>query len=234
MRATTSQHAGNTQHESKAHTDVCTFHERALASPLLLSAMLRLAHSAVGATSWHNASARHHSVQLSCKHVYQVCRGTPQTTQHALSNFTVVLVHQYSKMGGCGVLMAGLAEAFAAQGLPAVTFDCRGVGRSSGHSTFTGAKEVNDVVAVADWVAETQGRDVILVASSAGVVHGCCGFDPTEVDGCLYHSSLSVCHNVLLQMTNSLDRHAVLTAPRSATSASCINMRVHLLGCPRI
>jgi uncharacterized protein len=64
--------------------------------------------------------------------------------------------------------MRGLAVQFAERGLPAVTFDMRGVGRSTGSSTFTGLHEVKDVEAVVQWVEREMEHDVILVGSSAG------------------------------------------------------------------
>lgn len=79
-------------------------------------------------------------------------------------------------MGGCSALMRGMAVRVAEQGLPVVTFDQRGVGRSSGRSTFTGLHEVKDVEAVCKWAHETLKRDVILVGSSAGapLTHATC------------------------------------------------------------
>lgn len=85
-------------------------------------------------------------------------------------DFSTVLVHQYSKMGGCGELMHGMAARIAEQGIMALTFDCRGVGSSTGCSTFTGSKEIQDVVAVCNWVHAEHGKSVVLLASSGGVV----------------------------------------------------------------
>lgn len=80
----------------------------------------------------------------------------------------VVLVHQYTKMGGCAALMRGMANCFAAVGFPVVTFDMRGAGKSTGSATFTGQHEVKDVIAVCEFVQATLQYSVILVGSSAG------------------------------------------------------------------
>lgn len=64
--------------------------------------------------------------------------------------------------------MRGLAASVACQGLPVVTFDLRGVGSSTGRSTFTGAHEVKDVEAVCQWVHQSLDLRVLLVGSSAG------------------------------------------------------------------
>ena len=82
----------------------------------------------------------------------------------------VVLVHQYSKMGGCSALMRGMAASIACRGLPVITFDLRGVGRSTGRSTFTGSHEVKDVEAVCAWVHRSLDLRVLLVGSSAGAL----------------------------------------------------------------
>jgi uncharacterized protein len=71
-------------------------------------------------------------------------------------------------MGGCGALMRGMANTFAAVGFPVVTFDMRGAGQSSGAATLTGQHEVKDVEAVCRFVNQTLQHSVILVGSSAG------------------------------------------------------------------
>lgn len=82
---------------------------------------------------------------------------------------TLVLVHQYSLMGGCQELLCGMAYRLADRGFTVVTFDMRGVGGSSGKPSLTGGAEVQDVVAVARWAAQQGGAtSVMLVGSSAG------------------------------------------------------------------
>ncbi|CAN0927669.1 hypothetical protein LINGRAHAP2_LOCUS36030 [Linum grandiflorum] len=81
----------------------------------------------------------------------------------------VVLVHPYSKLGGCQVIMQGIASRLSIKGFTAVTFDMRGVGRSTGKSSVTGIFEIEDVVAVCGWVAENMPVErILLVGSSAG------------------------------------------------------------------
>ncbi|KAG0575832.1 hypothetical protein KC19_5G034100 [Ceratodon purpureus] len=82
---------------------------------------------------------------------------------------TMVLVHQYSLMGGCQELLRGMAYRLAAKGFTTVTFDMRGVGTSSGKATLTGASEIQDVVAVCQWAAKhCTASSILLVGSSAG------------------------------------------------------------------
>ncbi|XP_024365338.1 uncharacterized protein [Physcomitrium patens] len=81
----------------------------------------------------------------------------------------MVLVHQYSKMGGCQELMRGMAYRLAAKGFTTITFDLRGVGGSTGKPTLTGTAEVQDVVAVCRWVSQHfLARSIVLIGSSAG------------------------------------------------------------------
>lgn len=84
-------------------------------------------------------------------------------------NLVVVLVHPYSLMGGNQGLLRGIASGLASRGYKAVTFDMRGVGRSTGKSSLTGFKEINDVVAVCKWASENLSTNrILLVGSSAG------------------------------------------------------------------
>lgn len=84
----------------------------------------------------------------------------------------IVLVHQYTKMGGCSALMRGMAKCITRQGFPVVTFDMRGAGKSMGRATWTGTAEVNDVAAVSKWVVESLHHNVVLIGSSAGMLSG--------------------------------------------------------------
>ncbi|PHJ24286.1 esterase lipase thioesterase domain-containing protein [Cystoisospora suis] len=95
--------------------------------------------------------------------------------QNALKNLRtgrfpiVILVHQYSLMGGRSELVQGKARILARQGLPSITFDLRGVGYSSGRATVTGETEVRDVVAICRWAITTlQTSNIFLVGTSAG------------------------------------------------------------------
>lgn len=81
----------------------------------------------------------------------------------------VVLVHPYSVLGGCQGLMKGIARNLADQGVTTITFDMRGVGKSTGRSSLTGFSEVADVVAVCKWASQNlPSKRVLLVGSSAG------------------------------------------------------------------
>ncbi|CAN6558933.1 unnamed protein product [Malus baccata var. baccata] len=81
----------------------------------------------------------------------------------------VVLVHPYSVLGGCQGLLRGIAAGLADGGYKALTFDMRGVGRSTGRASLTGFAEIKDVIAVCKWVSENQSADrILLVGSSAG------------------------------------------------------------------
>ncbi|XP_026194386.1 uncharacterized protein LOC34617460 [Cyclospora cayetanensis] len=88
-------------------------------------------------------------------------------------NPMVVFVHQYSIMGGRGCLLSGIARLLAQRGVPAVTFDLRGVNASSGWKTLAGHKETQDVVAVCSWcVKELKASSIVIVGSSAGAPIG--------------------------------------------------------------
>ncbi|XP_051118557.1 uncharacterized protein LOC127242884 [Andrographis paniculata] len=92
--------------------------------------------------------------------------GDEENTQ---GNPAIVLVHPYSILGGCQDLLRGIGSGLASSGFTAVTFDMRGVGRSTGRASLTGFSEVEDVVAVCGWVVRNIGVDrVLLVGSSAG------------------------------------------------------------------
>ena len=84
----------------------------------------------------------------------------------------IVLVHQYTKMGGSSALMRGMAKSISRHGFSVVTFDMRGAGKSLGRATWTGSAEVKDVVAVSKWVIRCLQQEVLLVGSSAGANSG--------------------------------------------------------------
>eukprot|EP00916_Digyalum_oweni_P005425 GHVL01009486.1.p1 GENE.GHVL01009486.1~~GHVL01009486.1.p1 ORF type:complete len:137 (+),score=14.42 GHVL01009486.1:19-429(+) len=86
------------------------------------------------------------------------CRSfRPFDNAHERPVFTV-LVHQWSMMGGRGKLMEGIARGLASTGYCSVTFDLRGVNRSTGCSTFNGRAEIEDVVDVCDWCLQHLDR----------------------------------------------------------------------------
>ncbi|KAH9573347.1 hypothetical protein CY35_02G202600 [Sphagnum magellanicum] len=84
-------------------------------------------------------------------------------------SLTLILVHQYSVLGGCQGLLKGMANRLAAKGFTTITFDMRGAGRSSGRPSITGSAEVQDVIAVCKWaVDKLPAPSILLIGSSAG------------------------------------------------------------------
>ncbi|XP_076922779.1 uncharacterized protein LOC143584657 [Bidens hawaiensis] len=93
---------------------------------------------------------------------------TDSTTNNP-QNIAVVLVHPYSVLGGSQFLTKGIARNLAEQGVAAVTFNMRGVGKSTGRPSVTGFAEVADVIAVCKWTVKNLSVDrILLVGSSAG------------------------------------------------------------------
>lgn len=94
--------------------------------------------------------------------------GTGQSA-HSNDNLVAVLVHPYSVMGGFQGLMKGIAMGLADRGLTALTFNMRGVGKSTGRASLTGFTEVDDVVSVCKWASHNlSAHRILLVGSSAG------------------------------------------------------------------
>ena len=113
-------------------------------------------------------------VQLSAK------LWTPNTTNTNPAYPVVLFVHQYTKMGGSGQLMEGMARKAARSGYSAVTFDLRGAGRSAGSCSFTNFAELDDVKAVIDHIATEMQRDVFIVGSSGGAALAGSALDYSE------------------------------------------------------
>jgi predicted alpha/beta hydrolase len=59
----------------------------------------------------------------------------PARSPTPLSKIVTVFVHQWGILGGCGMLMEGMARRMTEKGYHCITFDLRGVGKSSGTST---------------------------------------------------------------------------------------------------
>lgn len=97
----------------------------------------------------------------------------------------ILFVHQYTVMGGCRLLMAGLARLAADAGFEAVTFDLRGAGQSTGTCTFRNRSESRDVKAVIRYLEDESPRQLFLVGSSAGaaLVGSVLDFSPRVVGG---------------------------------------------------
>ena len=98
----------------------------------------------------------------------------PATTQQEEARATslaIVLVHPYSVLGGCQGLMKGIARGLSNRGFLSVTFDMRGVGRSTGRASLTGSSEIRDIIAVCKWVCQNLAANrILLVGSSAGII----------------------------------------------------------------
>lgn len=93
----------------------------------------------------------------------------PEAVADGKGKWVIVLVHPYSVLGGCQGLLKGIAVGLANRGFIAITFDMRGVGKSTGRSSLTGFSEVNDVVSVCKWASQNLSADrILLLGSSAG------------------------------------------------------------------
>lgn len=93
----------------------------------------------------------------------------PIADEHPKDNLAIVLVHPYSVLGGCQALMRGIACELSNKGFTSVTFDMRGVGKSTGRPSLTGFSEVDDVVSVCKCVSQNLSVNrILLVGSSAG------------------------------------------------------------------
>ena len=101
----------------------------------------------------------------------------------------VVFIHQFGKMGGNGNLLVGMAQQVLINSFQqhfssshhqekqqeehcwnCVTFDCRGVKKSTGSATWTCCDEVDDAVAVCQHIVQEfkSCQKIFLVGSSAG------------------------------------------------------------------
>lgn len=101
--------------------------------------------------------------------VYRPAAGDSDS-EHRNDKLVAVLVHPYSVLGGFQGLMKGMAADLADRGVTAVTFNMRGVGKSTGRASLTGFSEVDDLVSVCKWASQNlSSRRILLVGSSAGV-----------------------------------------------------------------
>jgi len=80
----------------------------------------------------------------------------------------ILFVHQLGKLGGSSNLMQGMARKMSSKGFDSITFDLRGIGKSTGYSTWTCRSELNDVKSMIDYISISTKKDIILVGSSAG------------------------------------------------------------------
>jgi alpha/beta superfamily hydrolase len=91
------------------------------------------------------------------------------TPDNMRKELVVVLVHPWGFLGGSKANTFSYAEILAKKsGIQCLIFDSRGVGRSTGRSSFKCRAEVADVIGACDWVRENIGKPIVLVGSSAG------------------------------------------------------------------
>ncbi|KAJ4724148.1 Alpha/beta hydrolase family protein [Melia azedarach] len=129
-------------------------------------------------------------------------------------NLVIVLVHPYSVLGGCQGLLRGIASGLVEKGYKAVTFDMRGVGKSTGRASLTGFAEVKDVIAVCKWVCENLNTDkILLVGSSAGAPIA--GSAVNEVEQVVGYVSLGYPFGMLASILFGRHHKAILQSPKS-------------------
>ncbi|KAG8653126.1 uncharacterized protein LOC110617270 [Manihot esculenta] len=125
----------------------------------------------------------------------------------------IVLVHQYSILGGCQSLLKGIAIGLAEKGYRAVTFDMRGAGRSTGRPSLTGFSEIKDVVAVCKWVCENLSIDrILLVGSSAGAPIAGSAVD--EINEVVGYVSLGYPFGIMASILFGRHHEAILKSPK--------------------
>jgi alpha/beta superfamily hydrolase len=96
-----------------------------------------------------------------------------------------VLVHPWGYLGGSLTNTYRYAERLSKKhGVECLIFNSRGVGRSTGLSTFGCSAEIDDVLAACDWVREKLHRRIVIVGCSAGAAIAGSALDRmNEVDG---------------------------------------------------
>ncbi|GLJ21595.1 hypothetical protein SUGI_0401040 [Cryptomeria japonica] len=129
------------------------------------------------------------------------------------SDIVIVLVHQYSVLGGCQGLMKGIAKELAEKGYQTVTFDMRGVGRSSGKASWTGSSEVQDVIAVCKWASQyISAERILLVGSSAGAPIAGSAVD--QVEQVMGYVSLGYPFGMMASILFGRHHKAILQSPK--------------------
>lgn len=128
-------------------------------------------------------------------------------------SLVIVLVHPYSILGGCQGLLKGIASGLAGKGYRAVTFDMRGVGRSTGKASLTGFSEVKDVIAVCKWVCENLSSErILLVGSSAG--SPIAGSAVDEIEQVVGYVSLGYPFGMMASILFGRHHKAILQSPK--------------------
>ncbi|KAH9301746.1 hypothetical protein KI387_013329 [Taxus chinensis] len=129
------------------------------------------------------------------------------------NDIVIVLVHQYSVLGGCQGLMKGIAKELVERGYRIVTFDMRGAGRSSGKSSWTGSSEVQDVVAVCKWASQyISAGKILLVGSSAGAPIA--GSSVEQVEQVVGYVSLGYPFGMVASILFGRHHKAILQSPK--------------------
>jgi alpha/beta superfamily hydrolase len=84
-------------------------------------------------------------------------------------NIVCVMVHPWGILGGSESNTEPYARILSSSyGIQCFTFDLRGVGDSTGSSTFRCHKEVSDVLGACDWIRGNLKKQILLLGSSAG------------------------------------------------------------------
>ena len=110
--------------------------------------------------------------------IYFSARGDPSVILHgyllnptssAPKQLVCVFVHPWGLLGGSQGNTYPYAELLCDRfGYRCLIFNCRGVGMSTGKSSFKCFEEITDVLGACDWVESNLRGDIVLVGSSAG------------------------------------------------------------------
>ncbi|KAL9233625.1 hypothetical protein vseg_008596 [Gypsophila vaccaria] len=129
------------------------------------------------------------------------------------SKLGIVLVHPYSILGGCQALLRGIASGLSNAGYLALTFDMRGVGRSTGAKSIFGFSEVKDVVTVCHWLCHNLSVDkILLVGSSAGAPIAGSAVD--QVEQVIGYVSIGYPFGLLASILFGRHHKAILQSPK--------------------
>jgi hypothetical protein len=130
------------------------------------------------------------------------------------NNMVIVLVHPYSILGGCQGLLKGIGIGLAERGYKAVTFDMRGVGKSTGRASITGFAEVKDVIGVCKWVCDNLDTNrILLVGSSAGAPIAGSAVD--QVEQIVGYVSIGYPFGITASILFGRHHKAILQSPKS-------------------